>query len=640
MNSNVSEVQTSGEVSGGHRPPPQGPAPGSKVKVGPWEWTAWPTLPLPSHEWLVNMGASKGPAWLHEFHARREKQIFDEQKDPLQYGWEQPPLKLVRALLAGTYVPGMMGSATAAGKQWKQNEAANDVLLLGGNGSGKTECQAKLAMEILAGSPNMEARCFSQNEATSKRYIQRAMYRYLPPALRNIKREGQTVKISYSEATGFSKEIFVLPNHGTCLFPTYKGWEQDKKSVEGGECDVLTWDEEAPGEMLETVRFRAHKKGGTVLGGFTPVAGYTETVAQYIEGATILETIPARAIVWDWWRGEFTWGEWLLPKDKELVKGCPKGHVPLVVQSGQGRGRRFAVVFPTMFNPYTNVDAIVSNVEGKPMDFALERLWGWPTKLARKAFPNFGEDYLVKPERIPPLNTLTLYHFMDPHGQRNWFMLWIGVDANGTKWVFREWPDIEVGEWALPGTKPDGKPGPGQNAEGGKGFNGYKRLVLDIERWKENAGGIWEASPDAWTVHDRRMDPRPAGTSVPSDEEALTYLDHLQEAVKNKEGVVLLPGLDVMAAPHCGIEDGTQLINDWLTQGWNHKEPVTPMNCPKLYISRACENLIWALRTYTGADGEKGACKDPIDCLKGAAKMDIEYVAPGAMGSYGGWGGY
>jgi len=334
-------------------------------------------------------------------------------------------------------------------------------------------------------------------------------------------------------------------------------------------------------------------------------------------------------VVWDWWHRTWTWGEWLMPKDRELVKGCPPGHVPLVVQSGGGNGRRYGLCFPTMFNPYTNVEAIAESVQGKPADFALERLWGWPTKLARKAFPNFGEWHIVEPDRIPPLDELTIYHWSDPHGDRNWFMLWVGVDRNGTKWVIREWPDVEsMGEWAVPGSKPDGKAGSGQTMGHGKSFNDYKRLVREIE-----ANGTWD-------VRDRRLDPRPAGTSVPSDEEARTYIDYLQDPIRDTDGKITVPGWDVMAGADCGIEEGKQWVNNWLTAGWNPAEPVTPLNCPKFYVSRKCENLIWSLRTWTGVDGLKGASKDPIDCLKGLAKMDIGHLPPGALGSYGGGAAY
>ncbi len=411
-----------------------------QVKIGPWAFTPWPTLPMPTESMLVEIGQRGGLEAVREFHTKREAQIAAEWHDPLTNGWEQPPLRVVRELLAGAYVPGRFGVSVAPAG-WRQEKPANDIAALGGNGSGKSEIQGKLAMEVLVNRGNQEARCWSQNEQTSIRYIQRALFRYMPPHLRPVKRQGQVTKISYAEATGFSMGTFVLPNHSAAFFPTYKGWQQDRTSAEGGECHVLTWDEECPADLIETLRFRAHKTGGFVFGGFTPVEGYTETVAQYIEGATILEVIPARAVVWDWWARTWAWGDWMLPSDRELVKGCPKGHVPLVLQSGVGGGRRFAVTFPTMFNPYTNVADIVASTEGKPADHKLERLWGWATKKLQRAFPTFGEHHIVAPDRVPPVRELTVYWFADPHGQRNWFMLWLGVDAEGRVWVLREWPD-------------------------------------------------------------------------------------------------------------------------------------------------------------------------------------------------------
>jgi hypothetical protein len=219
-------------------------------------------------------------------------------------------------------------------------------------------------------------------------------------------------------------------------------------------------------------------------------------------------------------------------------------------------------------------------------------------------------------------------------------MLWIGVDAEDRIWVLREWPDMNVGDWAVPGQKPDGKMGPAQLAGNGKSFNDYKRLVYETEGWAVTENGVWAAGPTAWTIFDRRIDPRPAGTAVPSDEAARTYLDHLGDPITSASGQVLVPGLDCTAAPHVGIEEGTQLINDWLTRGWDANQPVTPLNCPQFYVSAACENLIWSLRTYTGADGEKGACKDPVDCLKAAAKLALRHLPKGSLGSYGGMGSY
>jgi hypothetical protein len=35
-----------------------------------------------------------------------------------------------------------------------------------------------------------------------------------------------------------------------------------------------------------------------------------------------------------------------------------------------------------------------------------------------------------------------------------------------------------------------------------------------------------------------------------------------------------------------------------------------------LFVSETCKNLIFALKTWTGEDGQSGATKDPIDCLR------------------------
>lgn len=598
----------------------------SVVKVGPLAWTVWPTLPIPSEAQLRALAQAKGFDAVIELHRRREERVQLAQLDPLACGWESPALRLVRDLLAGTYVPGqrISGSATP-GAALGPFLAANDVLMLGGNGSGKTDMLAKLGMEILVQKPKREVRFWSQNERTSVRYQQPAIFRYLPPQLRRVKKQGQVTKISYNEATGFSEGIFILPNHSCGLLLTYKSWEQDRSSAEGGEAHRVIYDEEAPGELVETLRFRAHKTGGQVLGGFTPVQGYADTVAQYIEGAEILETIPARRVVWDHLNGTFGWGEWILPRDQKLVPGCPPGHVPLVLRSGAGSGRRYVVAVPTPFNPYTNVEAIIAGATGKSLEFSLERIYGWPTRRAARAFPKFGEVHIVKPERVPKPSSMTVYQFCDPHGQRNWFSLWLGVTAEGTVFAFREWPPADYGEWTLPGEKPDGKVGPAQRFEGGKSFNDYKREFLRAEGWQQD-GAKWVRGEGALEVFERNMDPRPAGTSVPSDEASRTYLDYMAEPVTDKAGQVLVPGLDFIAADHCGLEDGTQLINDWLTDGWDAEQPVTPLNCPRFYVSTDCPNLIYALRTWTGLDGEKGASKDPIDCLKGAAKRGLDFV--------------
>ncbi len=604
-----------------------------RIFAGGLHWRAWPTMAVPTDAECVAIVQKLGVDGLTQMHAQREQAIALQEHDPLNHGWEAPCTQTLRELLAGTYVPGRIGTARIP--EFRMQRPANDVLELGGNGSGKTRSAAKLALEMLRARPRREVRCYSQNELTSIRYQQTALYSHLPPELRKVKKQGQTTKISYSEATGFSDAVFILPNHSTCLLLTYKGWQQDKTSAEGGEADLVWCDEEVPAELADTLRFRVHKKPtGVFLATFTPISGYTAAAAQYIEGAEILETIPARRVVWDWRRNRFGWGDPIMPQDQVLVPGCPPGHVPYVLRSAVDR--RYVVCYPTPFNPYTNVDGIIQGALGKTAEFVLERVYGWPTKRAQKAFPRFGREHIVEPDRIPKEGTN--YLFLDPHGRRNWFMVWIRVADDGRIYVYREWPDMRIGEWSIPGEKPDGKEGPAQRYSAGMTFNDYRRVIYREEGWTIHEDGRVERPKNGRveTLFERRMDPRPAATTVASDEQAKTYLDYMIEPTMDKQGRVVVPGMDFEAAPACAVEEGTQLINDWISNGWDPTQPLTPLNCPNFYVSSACQNLIYSLRTWTGLDGDKGASKDPIDCLRGAAKRGLDHYTADALSSRGG----
>lgn len=602
------------------------------VKIGPWTWRVWPTQYLPTEEDLTRLlratgGADEIERWCRD----REHVIALEESDPLHHGWEPPPVRVARALMAGTYAPGSVGVATLPPGAFALTEPADDVLILGGNRSGKTRFGARYVNELLCTRPNARARCWSQNEKSSLIELEPMLHLFLPPHLRAIKRDGQYTKISYSQATGFSEDTYVLPNRSQNFLLTYHAWQQDKKVAEGGEADIIWCDEEVPGELLETLRFRTGQRRMKLLTTFTPVEGYTEAVAQYIEGAEVVEAIPARRVVWDWRKQTWAWGDWLLPEDAKMVDGCPAGHVPLVLRSVVPG--RFVVALPSAFNPYIHLDDVLKKAEGRPLEFKLTRWFGWPTKRAAKAFPKFGRHHIVKPERVPSTADMTVSLFVDPHGDRNWFMVWLGVDRDGRVWALDEWPDSTVGEWALPGQRPDGKIGPAQRDGAGKSFGDYKRLIYEKEGWRDGANGVWERSLHAITVFDRRMDPRPAATSVPSDEDARTYVEFMADPILSGDGTVLADGLAFAPAPACGVEEGTGLINDWLTRGWDPDEPVTPLNCPTFYVSEKCQNLIYALRTWTGMDKDKGATKDPIDCLRGAAKLGLMHYQDGDLGS-------
>jgi hypothetical protein len=82
------------------------------------------------------------------------------------------------------------------------------------------------------------------------------------------------------------------------------------------------------------------------------------------------------------------------------------------------------------------------------------------------------------------------------------------------------------------------------------------------------------------------------------------------------------------------LEEGVNIINDWFS--YDQNQPISVVNQPKLYISEDCINTIWCIREWTGLDGEKGASKDPVDCMRYLAVMQPGFADDKTFKAIGG----
>ncbi len=518
--------------------------------------TPHPVIRLPSTDELKALKEKLGAEKLAEILRIREEKILAEKQDPYRHGYEPFHWKAADDFL----------------------QQYQEVCVLGGNRAGKTEWAAKRVVAAMVNIPNARVWCLHTTSQSSIQMQQNVIWKYLPPEFKGLKK-GRVTNIQYTQKNGFSDGTFIFPNGSQCHFMNYA---QERRVIEGGECDIIWCDELVPLDWVETLRYRVVTRRGKLIVTFTPVQGYSNVVKEYVSGCKYLETKPAT----------------ILDAKQQHVPGVPLGHMPY---RAKARGKDAGVVwFHSEFNPYNPFDELRKTLDGKTAYERKIRAYGWADGLAGAQFPRFGDANILKPADVPKEGTN--FMVIDPAGARNWFMLWlraVGTGENTNWYIYREWPDKTYGEWALPDSKLDGKAGAAQRAGGGKGINEYKEIIRDVE--------------GDTVVAERFIDPR-AGATQAAGKEGGTSLIELLET--DPDPMYFTPAAGIK------IEEGIAIINDALA--YDQNQPVTVLNQPKLFISEDCDNLIYSLREWTGADGEKGASKDPIDCLRYLVVMQPE----------------
>jgi len=536
-----------------------------------------PFLPSPTTEERLTMCNNIGPEETYKLLLVREHRAKAEEEDPYRYGIELESWPTADQML----------------------NKFNETLILGGNRSGKTNYAAKRAAQVFVGhdinndSPEwvrerqkkrgMNIWCFHSNNMNSIAMQQSVFYNYLPRELKDAKRNSHT-QLSWTQKNGFTDNTAVYMKNQIWFL----NYEQKITVIEGGEVDFIWCDELIPKDWLETIRYRLVTRNGKLLVTFTPVQGYTPVVKEYVSGSKVT-----------------SWKESELLQGQNII-GVPKGHMPYTAEHPMGR--HGVVWFHSKLNPYNNWDRMKSELKGRSSYDIKIRAYGWAEQTAGSQFPMFGEHNVFQGDIDTICPSGTNYMVADPAGARNWFMLWARVDEEGIIWVYREWPDRSYGEWAMPGEKADGKPGPAQKAGAGRGIDEYTNLIWALETERRDASRE--------EIEERYIDPRSAGTQSITNDGGVTLLDLLSQA---ENALYFTPAVSV------NVEERVLIINDLLS--WNREEAMEKgVNHPKLMIHEDCQNLIFSMAEWTGLDGQKGASKDPIDALGYMVVMQPKHI--------------
>jgi hypothetical protein len=379
-------------------------------------------------------------------------------------------------------------------------------------------------------------------------------------------------------------------------------------------------DELAPVEFVDALTFRVGRdRPMKVLLTFTPVTGYTPTVAKFVAGARIVETRPIAPEM-----------AALLPTGKSLVKGCPPGHMPYVMECAHGNAA--VMFFHWGMNPYGAFREVAKRLEGAPIEKIKIRAYGWADKLIGAALTAYGAEHRISREEFKKIEQrgVARYVVIDPAGTKNWFIKWYACTPTGATIVYREWPDKKrYGPWALPPSKADQmdwRAGDAQRLEAGRGMDGYKRLMYELEgaRYNERTEQ-WDFS-FAETIERRLIDPRFGGMGVPGQDEGTSIIDLMANETKSAKGNVVVPSMILEEAADSHVQETLQLLQQALE--WNRAEPLSPVNCPKWYIVDDLDQTHICYEEFTGMGTQRDALKDIVDPDRYFIKSGYGYVEP------------
>lgn len=521
------------------------------------KWVKHPILKPPSDEVLLGMSAEE----VMRAHKMYHGAIESARDNPLEFGFHPEVWDDVDGLF-GKY---------------------DEVTVFGGNRSGKTTYGARSVVKAAMENEGALILCFSQDQDSSVRIQQKAVYEWLPSRLRSgvVSKSGY---IKYSLKNGFTGESLIIPDTGSMIaFHTYTQYQNNPGKFEGievgsndcGWVNLGIWlDEYLLGpDLINTLRFRLATRDACLLNTFTPIDGYTEFIAEYLKGIKTLER-----------------------KTAEMLGNRQVPYIQESVTRNAG-----VIYFHSKWNPFGGYDRLKKDMSGRDEEEIMTRLYGLPVKMMSGQFPLFGKHHIMRHEDMMKYiesNDCTRYCICDPAPNKPWTFVWIAVDEDGRWYVYRDWPSRDYGAWAEYG-KNKSRGGPAAKPNG-FGIQDYVFTIKQCEEGEE--------------IYERFIDPRMGASPKQLQEGYTTIIEQLEEH-------------DMIFLPAPGVEETTGLgmLKDLMS--YNTNKPVDILNRPMMYVSDMCEQTIDCIRNYSGSEGRTEAWKDFIDCLRYGAVAEICHIS-------------
>ena len=561
-----------------------------------------------------------------------------------------------------------------------------ELLVMGGIRGSKTDFTHSRAVNHFFYTENAWVWGLHETQPSSKTIQQARIIEFFPPELNPVTgkfKKDRKTRMQYSEGGGFTGDMFNL--HWKCqdesgrefdgggLFD-FKFYRSQNSTLQGSELTCAVSDELIPLHMVDTVRERLLSRAadtrhpaflarirhavqlleagedlpgpllaliyhGVHLIGFTPKEGYSNTVADFLDGAVTTEECTTH-VVNPRVRTVSQTSTFQTGTEKPIegltetftaeyasLELLPGKWVPRFKQPK--KDTRLVAYLHTYDNAHKgNWPAMVKQCQNATEGYVRVIAYGDVSKGWSVRFAKYTDTvHVVTKEWVKEhVNDGTWYHIIDPHGERMWFMLWALVCPNGNIYLVRESPlegdfvpDVgDPGPWAITSTNGyrNGDAGDGQL---GRGW-GLDRYVAEIKRIEDELSAWW-GSPIR--VAERIVDSRGGQNPTMHAGGKSTVFDDLCDR-NDISGFALADG--------GRLSDGDQAINNRLDYD------AAEGKAPTLFVvAEKCPAVVFMFQNYGNPLKPKDeACKEPRDCIAYLVQADPCYTGEGAMQSYGG----
>jgi len=415
--------------------------------------------------------------------------------------------------------------------------------LFGGNRSGKTEKGAEYVIRKCLAKPKQRWWACAETFKLSVEVQQRKIWTLIP---KNV------IKYAfYDEINGFRHGKIVFKNGSTILFKSY---DQKAKAFASDDCDGIWNDEEPPMEIYKEQKMRLIDRDGEMIFTMTSLNGITELMQELFEDHDVIESEYAPLI------------------DETL---------PRVVVKGE------AVFFMlwTTENPYVRQARLADDVKVMDRQDKRCRIYGMPTNLSGRVYPNFSKLIHVMRAADVPNRHVSLTMVLDPHDHKPWAMQWWAADRAGRHYLVREYP------WKRNFNEIDFDD---------KTYSDYAKVIkeTEYELMEEFGRSVSKRiiDPNSGNATERKAE-REGGQSKTTPKQELKRL-----------GFHFIDGIDAIEAGHLVVKK--HLHYELRGEEWVSK--------PTAYFSETCENSIRHMSRYSRKDRDtpSGDVKDAPGLLE------------------------